>query len=369
MNEEYKVDLSVEDADEEFVIDEASGTYCLEQINLPTSHYLDEAGVPVLRASSFNQPTLFSDLCASGTVASLAGGLGTIAESVKPLSALGAMKGIISASSLLQDFACPTPALGDVLKSNCAAAVGVSALTDQFSVSLPDTSSLGASFGNAIKVAIPEPVPFVAPVPVVEAIGEVQGVSSLAESTQQILSANAEVFGEMQTITRAATDAIRSAFTEIVAPITESLRKISEGISEVISPIVKIGNFIKDLFVSIKVPDFVSGFFDRMHEAASLFSEMLNNHWQDIAAGLCGLTHMMLLRIMRKKRKKNPPLPALSWRESIKVIASRVQVGLSRPVRIREFVASRRHTLLHKYQRVSEDSDDMNDVVFLPFAA
>ena len=376
MNEEYKVDLSVADADDAFVIDtpKTSEIDCLEQINLPTSQCLEEICTSsarlhesVLGVSSFLQPSLVSDLCASDTVASLAGGLSTIAESVKPLSALNAVEGITNMSGLLQmkDFAFPTPALTDVLKSDSFTAASAKALTDRFSASLPDTSALGASFGNAMKIAVPEPVPFVAPVPVVEAIGEVQGARSLAESTQQILSANAEVFGEMQALTRAATDAIRSAFTEIVAPVTESLRKLSETIS----PIIKIGECIKDLFVSIKVPDFVSCFHDRMHEFASLFSEMINSRWQDIASGLCGLTHMMLLRIMRKRRKKKPPLPALSWRESIKTIASRVQIGLSRPERIREFVVTRRHTFLHKYQRVSEDSDDKDNNTLLINAA
>ena len=380
MNEEYEVDFSAADVDDSFIIDtpKTSGIDCLEHINHPTSQCLDKIRTSssrlhesVLGVSSFIQPSLVSDLCASDSVASLAGGLGTFGESVTPLSALNAVEGITNMSGLLQmqEFAFPTPALADVLKNDSFTATSAMTLTDRFSASLSDSSAVSASFGNAINVAIPEPVPFVNPVPVVEAIGEVQGVNSLAESTQQFLSANTEIAGEMQSLTRAATDAIKSAFTEIIAPVTESLRRISEEISEAISPIIKIGNCIKDLFVSIKIPDFVPCFLDRMHEAASFFSEMLNSRWHDIVSGLCGLTHMMLLRIMRKRRKKKPPLPALSWHESIKIIASRVQIVLSRPVRIREFVVPRRHTLLHKYQRVSEDSDDMNDVVFLPFAA
>jgi len=377
MNEEYKVDLSVADADEEFVIDEASGIDYLEQINLPTSQCLEEIRTSsarlhesVLSVSSFLQPSLVSDLCASDTVASLAGGLSTIAESVKPLSALNAVEGITNMSGLLQmqDFAFPSPALTDVLKSDSFTAASAKALTDRFSASLPDTSALTASFGNAMKVAIPEPVPFVAPVPVVEAIGEVQGARSLAESTQQILSDNAQLAEEVLSVTRAASAAVKAVVSEvadILAPIRDAWAKIAEAIK----PAFNFSKMISDLFVPIEIPAFYSGILSRIQEAAVGFSDFIKLRWQEVVTGFHGLAHWMLLRIVRRRRCKKPPRPQLPWRRSLIAAASKAKISSSHsaPLQLREFIVPLRHTLLHKYQRIGEDSDDMNDSVLLAF--
>lgn len=379
MNEEYEVDLSAADVDDAFVIDtpKTSGIDCLEQVNLPTSQRLDEILTSsdrlqesVLRASSFIQPSLVSDLCASGTAASLAGGLSTVAESVKPLSALSAVEGITNVSGLLQDFACPTPALADVLKIDSISTAGAKALTDKFSLSLPDASSLGASFGNAMKVAVPEPVPFVAPVPVVEAIGDVQGVRSLAESTQQILSDNAQLAEEVLSVTRAASAAVKAVVSEvsdILAPIRDAWAKIAEAIK----PAFNFSKMISDLFVPIEIPAFYSGILSRIQEAAVGFSDFIKLRWQEVVTGFHGLAHWMLLRIVRRRRCKKPPRPQLPWRRSLIAAASKAKISSSHsaPLQLREFIVPLRHTLLHKYQRIGEDSDDMNDVVFLPCAA
>ena len=379
MNEEYKVDLSVADADEEFVIDEASGIDCLEQINLPTSQCLEEICTSstrlhesVLGVSSFLQPSLVSDLCVANTASSLAGGLSAIAESVKPLSALNAVEGITNMSGLLQmqDFAFPSPALTDVLKSDSFTAASAKALTDRFSASLPDPPALSADFGIAVKVALPDPVPFVAPVPVVESIGEVQGVSSLAEEMGHILSDNAQFAEEVLSVTRAASDAVKAIVSEvsdILAPIRDTLAKISEAIK----PAFDFGKMISGLFVPIEIPTFCSGILSRIHEDAVGFSEFISSRWQEVVTRIKGLAHWMLLRIMRRRQRKEPQRLQLPWRGSLIEAASKAKIESSRsaPLQLREFIVPLRHALLHKYQRISDDSDDMDDVVFLPYAA
>ena len=264
MDELYDADICISNTDKGPVI-EAQKAIVIDlsdQVSPLTPAYLDEVRASskglhesVIRASEFIQPTLPSGLC-SANAASLIGGISGIAESVKPLSVMKAVEGITTVSDMLPDLVASMPTFTDVLTNPSDTAAGIGGLTDQLIASLPEPPALAADFGTAVKVAIPDPVPFVAPVPVVESIGKVQGVNTLDDSSQQFFSANAEIAGDMQSLTSATTDTIKSAFTEIIAPVTESLRKISEEISAAISPIVKIGNYIRDLFVSINVPDF-----------------------------------------------------------------------------------------------------------------
>ena len=354
----------------------ATGIDPSERVNPLTSAYMDEVRASnkrlqesVVRASDFFQPTLASGLCAPN-VTSLVSSISGITESVNPLSTLNAVEGVTTVSDMLPDLVGPMPNLTNVLKNNSDTAAGIGGLRDRLIASLPDPPALSADFGIAVKVARHDPVPFVAPVPVVESIGEVQGVSSLAEEMGHILSDNAQFAEEVLSVTRAASDAVKAIVSEvsdILAPIRDTLAKISEAIK----PAFDFGKMISGLFVPIEIPTFCSGILSRIHEDAVGFSEFISSRWQEVVTGIKGLAHWMLLRIMRRRQRKEPQRLQLPWRGSLIEAASKAKIESSRsaPLQLREFIVPLRHALLHKYQRISDDSDDMDDVVFLPYAA
>ena len=378
MDELYDADICISNTDKGPVI-EAQKAIVIDlsdQVSPLTPAYLDEVRASskglhesVIRASEFIQPTLPSGLC-SANAASLIGGISGIAEAVKPLSVMKAVEGITTVSDMLPDLVASMPTLTDVLTNHSDTAAGIGGLTDQLIASLPEPPALAANFGTAVKVAIPEPKPFIASMPVAEAIGEIQGVSSLAEEMGQILSDNAQFAEEVLSVTRAASDAVKAIVSEvsdILAPIRDTLAKISEAIK----PAFDFGKMISGLFVPIEIPTFCSGILSRIHEDAVGFSEFISSRWQEVVTGIKGLAHWMLLRIMRRRQRKEPQRLQLPWRGSLIEAASKAKIESSRsaPLQLREFIVPLRHALLHKYQRISDNSDDMDDVVFLPYAA
>ena len=364
MDEMYDSDICMTNTNKGPVLEapNAADIDLSERVNPLTSTNIDEVRASskrlhesIVGVSEFIQPTLACDLCLADA-ASLVGGISGIAESVKPLSALNAVEGITTVSDMLPDLVSPVPALADVFMNNSDTAAGIGGLTDWLITSLPEPPALAADLGTAVKVAIPEPVPFEVPIPVVESIGEVQGVNSLAE--------------EVLSVTRAASTAVKAIVSEvsdILTPIRDTCAKIAEAIK----PAFNFSKMISGLFVQIEIPAFNSGMLSRIQEAAVGFSELVNSRWQEVVTGLHGLAHWMLLRIMRRRQRKEPRRLQLPWRKSLIASALKVKIKSSHsdPLQLREFIVPLRHTLLHKYQRIGEDSDDMNDVVFLPCAS
>ena len=374
MDELFNIDLSVNDGEQGLVIDlpELPGIELPEPYTPPLPFlHLDDVLASQARlresvqgVSDLIQPTLASNIRAADAAAAMTSGISKIVESITPVTATRAVEGITAVSDMLKDLACPMIVSEDVLRNNIAAG-DIDTLTDKITASFPDTSALTADFESKLKVTLPEPVPFVMPAPVVEAVETAEGVSPLVESTQKALSANALITEEMCALTHSASDAFKAVIADVIAP----LKDMWHNLSEAISPVFSLGETIRDLFVSIRVPDFFTRIHNRMREAASWFSEIFNSHWEDLLVGFHGLAHMLLLRFINRRRRKRQEVFELPWRTQMKNAISRAKINPPRVKRIREFVAKLRHTLLHKHQRISEDSDDMDDVVFLPNVA
>ena len=376
MNEVYDSNICMTNTDKGPVIEapKAADIDLSERVNPLTSTYIDEVRASskrlhesVVGVSEFIQPTLASGLCIADT-ASLIGGVGGIAEIVKPFSALNAVEGITTESDMLPDLVSPMPALADVLMNNSDTAGGISGLTDRLIASLPEPPALAVELGTTVKVALPEPAPVEAPVPVVEPIGEVLGVNSLAEEMGQILSDIAQFAENVLSVTRAASAAVKAVVSE-VSDILAPIRDTWAIISEVIKPACNFSKMISGLFVPIEIPALYSGFLSQIQEAAVGFSDFIKSSWQEVVTGLHGLAHWMLLRIVRRRRCKKPQRPQLPWRRSLIAAALKAKINSSHsaPLQVREFIVPLRHTLLHKYQRIGDDSDDMNDSVLLAF--
>ena len=194
---------------------------------------------------------------------------------------------------------------------------------------------------------------------------ECSAVSSFTENARQILSANSDLMKEIHEFTYTSVDIIKSFSTDFLAPLKETFFNISTAFT----PTINTYNHLDDLFVTIKISDYLYGISDRISEIISCFTEIIRNRWIEITAGIRRITHLMLLRLLRRKRKKQPLLPALPWRPSLRIVLSQANLILAQPEQIREFEVPLRHTRLLKYQRIDEDSDDMNGVIYLSVVA
>ncbi len=95
--------------------------------------------------------------------------------------------------------------------------------------------------------------------------------------------------------------------------------------------------------------------------------ESMKSIWQESYHGMHRFAEILFCYFCTVPRKKSKP-PALPTHDSIIRTAALINIGLSPPAYIREFVVYIRRINLQKHQRKSTDSEDFNDSFTLAHA-
>ena len=371
MDELYDIDLSVNNRNQGLVFDlpELPGielpepytpllpSLCLDDV-LASQERLRES---VQKASDLIQPTLASNIRATEAAAAMTSGMGKIVESITPVAAMSAVEGIVSVGKIIQDFACPMPVSANVLMNRSAAAADIASLT---SVQLSDTSGLVADIAS---IKVRDYYPEISTMPQVPKALEVEEVKAVVESTQRALSSSELLSkGIICKAAEATAAALNPSFAIGIKQLVKKAGIALEAIKRLPFKILDLFTSISKRFCTI---DHFNNAADRIHKISVMISDRVSRLCVGMLTGLRGLAHMLLLRIINRRRRKRPEILELPWRTRMKKAVSKAKINPPQVKRIREFVAKLRHTLLHKHQRISEDSDDMDDAILLPFAA
>ena len=137
-------------------------------------------------------------------------------------------------------------------------------------------------------------------------------------------------------------EACSSWVSECLSPIQEAVRSLAEKL-----------RIFTDHLEQTLAP--VRNALQRMAEAAQALS-------QKVFLSFGNLGHLAL-RLLYSMWKRKPSRLEVPLHPSIRWSAFRTDSGLSKPKRVREFVARIRHVLLHKFQRKGDDSKGLEDGV------
>lgn len=302
------------------------------------------------RLSESIQPALATGLYASAVSESMSNSMSRIAESIKPLVSTCAMEGMTTAAERLRDSIALSPALTEAIRP--AAVESISSMAKSLCSTIALDSSVTAALGNSLQAqtSIVESVK-----PLIES-SAMEGITSVAESAKEMLAANTAISESCAGVANAAIEAIGPSLTESVKPARSVLdlfagpATISFDISGITSAISKLFDF-RDMFAEM---------FERMRETFSRITEMMRAVWETAGQSLSGLAHL-LFHYLYHVWQNRPRFLALPWHNKIQYAAAFVNIGLSPPGQVREYVVRIRQRYLLKHQRKSDESEDLND--------
>ena len=306
------------------------------------------------RVSESIQPALATGLYASAVSESMSNSMSRIAESIKPLVSTCAMEGMTTAAERLRDSIALSPALTEAIRP--AAVESISSMAKNLCSTIALDSSVTAALGNSLQAqtSIVESVK-----PLIES-SAMEGITSVAESAKEMLAANTAISESYAGVANAAIEAIGPSLTESVKPARSVLdlfagpATISFDISGITSAISKLFDF-RDMFAET---------FERMRETFSRITEMMRTAWDAAGQSLSGLAHL-LFHYLYHVWQNRPRFLTLPWHNKIQYDAAFVNIGLSPPGQVREYVVQIRQCyLLRPQDRGSSDTDgNVNAIV------
>lgn len=184
----------------------------------------------------------------------------------------------------------------------------------------------------------------------------VETAASMTEGFGDILSANGALFEEVAR-TSDMYDSMLSAAVASVCPVKTAGEMADErdGIMFHMSHIVKAFSELIDS----------SSFIDRALELSlSGMIEMMKDLGRRSLSRLHEIAHF-LLHVLWGAWEKRPHIMEITCHNNVRLTTSFVNIGLSPPEQVREYVVQIRHKYLHKHQRKSDNSEDMNDSILL----
>lgn len=292
---------------------------------------------------------LIPDLDASTVYDTISSNLGLITESVTPLIDANSIVVVenmaSSAEHLCSSFAAISDTIHPIVIEN--GALMANRLCNAISIA-PDIS---AAFDES----------FTAQSCVIEAttsyldIGTIDKVRSAVESSLNMITATSALHEGVKCVNDML-DTIDPTITECIQPDITSASVLEERLtlkfdfSQIVTAFTKLidsNNYIADMFEQIR---------------ASIMStaEILMGHWKQSLSRLHELAHL-ILHTLYGSWEKRPRILALICRVNIYHASSYVNIGLSPPGQVREYVVQIRKTYLLRTQSrgVSEPEEDM----------
>lgn len=358
----YDIDL-LEDDDkvyrDKIVIDVPSTTISsLSDTNsmLPTcdSNAIRAASVSLSdicrRLSEYIQPTLASVLYASAVSESISNSMNRIAESIKPLISASTIEGMTTATERLRDSIVLSPFLTEAIRP--AAVESVSSIAKSIFSAITLDSSMTSALGNSLQAqtSMVESVR-----PLVEN-NAMEGIAPFAESARVMLATNTVISESYEGVTSTAIEAICPSLAESIEATRSEVNLFEERMTAAFD-IDRISAAISKLF---SFQDLFAETIERMRETFSQITEMMRAVWDRAGHNLSGLAHL-LFHYLYHAWQRRPRFSAPPWHNNVKSAAAYVNLGLSPPRQVREYVVRIRQRYLLKHQRKSDDSEDLND--------
>ena len=289
------------------------------------------------------QPVLASSLYASAVSESMTNSMSCIAESIKPLTSAYAMEGMTTAVERLRESVAINPAVSEALQNTASASIAsvAESIRDSMAIDPGITTALGSTIQNSMAEAVQ---------PLVSS-SVLEGISSIASVAREALRVGATLSENLMSSARVAVEAVQPVQTALSAW------------KETLSASFDMSKFFSAITIAIDFTDF----FEPFRETMARMSDLMSSIWERSGCSLHGLARL-LFRYLCTKWKQRPRVFLLHGHESIKQAAALVNIGLPPPKQVREFAVQIRETLLIKHQRISDDSDDLDDSFSLVFA-
>ncbi len=282
------------------------------------------------------QPVLASSLYTSAVSEPMASSMSHIAESIKPLVSTCAMEGITTTAERLRDSIAISPAISEAIQNT--AATGIVSVAESIRDTMAIDPGVTAALGSTIKDSMAEAVqPLVAST-------ALENISSIASVAREALSVGAAFSENIMSAARVAVEAVRPMQTALSA--WKETMMASLDMSKLFSAMTIAIDFT-DLFAPYR-------------ETMARIADLMHSIWERSGCSLHGLAHL-LFRFLYSRWKRRPRIFLLPGHEAVRQAAALVNVGLSPPKQIREFAVRIRQTYLLKHQRISDDSEDLDN--------
>ncbi len=273
--------------------------------------------------------------------------MSTITDSLKPLAAAcqaATMKNMaVSAANFCNSFASVTAkseAIHPEIVESAASMAGQlsNAVSEALSSSLCIQSAMQAS---------------VSPLPATLAV---EKETTLSERYFEMIEATNALYEGVASVSDMY-DSILSAASAAIQPV----KAAAEIIVESHSIIFDISHVLKAISELIDSSSFIDELLDM---SISSFVEMMEGLGKRSLSRLHEIAYF-ILHVLWGVWEKRPRLMAITCHNNVRLITSFVNIGLSPPEQVREYVVQIRHRYLQKHQRKSDNSEDMNDSILL----
>ena len=183
-----------------------------------------------------------------------------------------------------------------------------------------------------------------------------EGITSVAESAMEMLATNTAISESCEAVTNAAIEAVSPSLAESIV----STRSVVSLFAERMTASFDISRISAAISKLICFQDLFDETIERIRETFSRITETMQAVWDRAGHSLSGLAHLLFHHLYHAWQKR-PRFLTLPWHDSVKAAASFVNIGLSPPGKVREYVVRIRQQYLLKHQRKSDDSEDLND--------
>lgn len=296
------------------------------------------------------QPAISAAQYMSTISKSIASSMSQISESLKPLASI--CDEITTTKDLLKDVLVPSVAVAETLSP--ISEMSMPAVAKNLCSSIEIDPSVTTAYTSALQVqaSIVESVKPIA----IESVA-MEGVTSISKSVQEMFAVNSALTENVSNIASSALTTSQPTLVDFAEPAVMSVESlvaerfvVSLDFSCISAAIAKLFDF-KDL---------IAGMFEHLRETVSGMMEAIHTLWDGAGCSFSGLAHL-LFRALYHSWQKRPRLLALPWHNRIKNVAALANIGLSPPQQVREFVVRIRQTYLLKHQRISDDSEDLDN--------